>query len=148
MCTMRGVCSRRRLARLRTRKFSLSGASRAIRCEGTIRRAILISSSRLSWYKTIGIFIGRALIDSRIIDVTLNKVFLKLILGSPVRKNIATLRMVDPALARSLERLQAYASARREIEALQLVRQVCSSDLGCAAFLRMVLAHGQSPSFS
>jgi E3 ubiquitin-protein ligase TRIP12 len=75
----------------------------------------------LSWYKTLGIFIGRALIDSRIIDVTLNKVFLRLILGTPVRKNIATLRAVDPTLARSLERLQAYSAARKEIETLQLV---------------------------
>jgi E3 ubiquitin-protein ligase TRIP12 len=76
----------------------------------------------LSWYKTIGLFAGRALLDSRIIDINLNRVFLRLILGQPVKKNIASLRLVDPTLARSLERLQAYAEARKEIETLQLVR--------------------------
>jgi E3 ubiquitin-protein ligase TRIP12 len=38
-------------------------------------------------------FVGRALLDSRIIDVNLNKVFLKLILGKPVKKSIATLKV-------------------------------------------------------
>ncbi|KAK4687050.1 E3 ubiquitin-protein ligase TRIP12, partial [Tremellales sp. Uapishka_1] len=75
--------------------------------------------SRLAYFKTLGLFIGRALLDSRIIDVNLNKVFLKLILGKPVRKNIATLKMVDLPLARSLERLQNYFYTRKEIEALK-----------------------------
>ncbi|KAK8858675.1 hypothetical protein IAR55_002904 [Kwoniella newhampshirensis] len=78
------------------------------------------NGTRLSWYKTLGLFTGRALLDSRIIDVNLNKVFLKLILGKPVKKNISTLKAVDSTLARSLERLQAYLYARREIEALML----------------------------
>ena len=77
--------------------------------------------SRLGWFKTLGIFAGRALLDSRIIDINLNKVFLKLILGKPVKKSIATLKLVDPTLARSLERLQGYLFARKEIEALQLL---------------------------
>nr|XP_031864296.1 uncharacterized protein CI109_000209 [Kwoniella shandongensis]KAA5531368.1 hypothetical protein CI109_000209 [Kwoniella shandongensis] len=78
------------------------------------------NTTRLSWYKTLGLFTGRALLDSRIIDVNLNKVFLKLILGQPIRKSISTLRAVDPTLARSLERMQAYLYARKEIEALKL----------------------------
>lgn len=77
-------------------------------------------STSLSWYKTLGLFIGRALLDSRIIDVHLNPVFLKLVLGRPVKKTIATLKLVDMPLARSLERLQGYLQARREIEALML----------------------------
>lgn len=75
-------------------------------------------SSKHSYFKTLGLFIGRALLDSRIIDVNLNKVFLKLLLGKPVRKNIATLKHVDETLARSLERLQTYLQARQEIESL------------------------------
>lgn len=55
------------------------------------------------------------------IDVDLNKVLLKQILGYPVKRNIATLKLVDDQLARSLERLQLYLSARKEIEALPLV---------------------------
>nr|XP_019045516.1 E3 ubiquitin-protein ligase TRIP12 [Kwoniella bestiolae CBS 10118]OCF24446.1 E3 ubiquitin-protein ligase TRIP12 [Kwoniella bestiolae CBS 10118] len=78
------------------------------------------SESKLSWYKTLGLFAGRALLDSRIIDVNLNRVFLKLILGQPVKKTIATLKAIDTALARSLERLQTYLFARKEIEALKL----------------------------
>jgi len=77
-------------------------------------------SSSLSWYKTLGLFTGRSLLDSRIIDVNLNKVFLKLILGRPVRKTIANLKLVDLTLARSLERLQTYLQTRKEIEALAL----------------------------
>lgn len=75
-------------------------------------------SSKHSYFKTLGLFIGRALLDSRIIDVNLNKVFLKLLLGKPVRRNIATLKQVDETLARSLDRLQTYLQARQEIESL------------------------------
>ncbi|ORY25651.1 hypothetical protein BCR39DRAFT_543634 [Naematelia encephala] len=80
----------------------------------------LASGSNVSWYKSLGLFMGRALLDSRIIDVNLNRVFLKLILGQKVKKNIATLKLVDESLARSLERLQGYLYARKEIEALHL----------------------------
>ncbi|WVO12675.1 hypothetical protein L204_100280 [Cryptococcus depauperatus] len=78
------------------------------------------NAARLKWYKTLGLFIGRSMLDSRIIDINLNQVFFKLILNKPVKKNIATLRTVDPQLARSLERLQTYLWARKEIEALPL----------------------------
>ncbi|WVF68897.1 hypothetical protein IAT40_003670 [Kwoniella sp. CBS 6097] len=77
-------------------------------------------NAKLPWYKTLGLFTGRALLDSRIIDVNLNRVFLKLILGQPVKKSIATLKAVDPTLARSMERLQNYLFARKEIETLEL----------------------------
>lgn len=46
---------------------------------------------------------------------------LKLLLGQTVKKNVATLKLVDIQLARSLERLQVYLQARKEIEALKLV---------------------------
>ncbi|WWC70865.1 uncharacterized protein I206_104817 [Kwoniella pini CBS 10737] len=76
--------------------------------------------SKLSWFKTLGLFAGRALLDTRIIDVNLNRVFLKAILGQPIKKNIPTLKAIDAHLARSLERLQTYLFARKEIEALKL----------------------------
>ncbi|WVQ72803.1 hypothetical protein IAR50_002363 [Cryptococcus sp. DSM 104548] len=75
---------------------------------------------RLRWFKTLGLFIGRSMLDSRIIDIGLSKIFFKLLLGRPVKKNITTLKAVDPQLARSLERLQAYSLARKEIDALPL----------------------------
>lgn len=74
--------------------------------------------SRLSYFKTLGLFVGRALLDSRIIDVNMNTVFIKRLLGKPVKKNIATLKLVDMTLARSLERLQSYLESRKEIEAM------------------------------
>lgn len=55
------------------------------------------------------------------IDVNLNKIMLKQILDFPIKRNIATLKSVDDQLARSLERLQTYLYARKEIEALPLV---------------------------
>ncbi|WWC88486.1 uncharacterized protein L201_003397 [Kwoniella dendrophila CBS 6074] len=78
------------------------------------------NTEKLSWFRTLGLFTGRALLDSRIIDVNLNRVFLKLILGQQVKRNIATLKAIDTGLARSLERLQTYLIARKEIEALKL----------------------------
>lgn len=90
----------------------------------------LIYRSRLHWFNTLGIFIGRALLDSRIIDLNLNKVLLQLILGVPIKKNIATLRLIDEQLARSLERLQSYLNARKEIEALPLGPEARNNKLG------------------
>jgi E3 ubiquitin-protein ligase TRIP12 len=92
--------------------------------------AKLIIRSRLHWFNTLGIFIGRALLDSRIIDLNLNKVLLQLILGVPIKKNIATLRLIDEQLARSLERLQSYLNARKEIEALPLGPEARNNKLG------------------
>lgn len=75
-------------------------------------------SQHLSYFKTLGVFVGRALLDSRIIDLNLNRVFLKMVLGGPAKKSIAVLKLVDAPLARSLERLQSYLQARHEIEEL------------------------------
>ena len=58
--------------------------------------------SRISWFKTLGLFLGRALLDSRIIDVNLNKVFLKLILGKPVKKTIVTLKVTVSLMTENL----------------------------------------------
>lgn len=58
--------------------------------------------------------------------------FLRRILGQPVKKNIATLKQVDSVLARSMERLQAYAQARKEIETLKLV-SLRPTDAACEA---------------
>ncbi|BEJ17896.1 hypothetical protein CspHIS471_0701640 [Cutaneotrichosporon sp. HIS471] len=75
-------------------------------------------NQRLSYFKTLGVFVGRALLDSRIIDLNFNRVFLKMVLSGPVKKSITTLKLVDAPLARSLEGLQSYLQARHEIEEL------------------------------
>ncbi|CAE6466788.1 unnamed protein product [Rhizoctonia solani] len=64
----------------------------------------------------LGQFVGKALLDSRIIDLSFNSLFLKYILNEEIPLSIASLKLVDPALANSLSKLQAYGIARREIE--------------------------------
>lgn len=75
-------------------------------------------------FRIIGQFVAKAMLDSRIIDMSFNKVFLKLILGEDVPLTIANLRVsffslcynhwlsplqhVDPTLANSLREIQTY----------------------------------------
>ncbi|THH11305.1 hypothetical protein EW145_g739 [Phellinidium pouzarii] len=59
-------------------------------------------------FRIIGQFVAKAMLDSRIIDMTFNKIFLKMILGEEVPLTIATLRHIDPTLANSLMKLQAF----------------------------------------
>ncbi|KAG6833243.1 hypothetical protein H0H87_009864 [Tephrocybe sp. NHM501043] len=56
--------------------------------------------------RVIGQFVAKAMLDSRIIDLTFNKVFVKLVLGEDVPLTIATLKLVDIELANSLEKVQ------------------------------------------
>ncbi|CEL61949.1 E3 ubiquitin-protein ligase TRIP12 [Rhizoctonia solani AG-1 IB] len=67
-------------------------------------------------WSILGQFVGKALLDSRIIDMSFNALFLKYILNEEVPLTIASLKLVDPTLANSLSKLQAYGVARREIE--------------------------------
>ncbi|KAJ1306674.1 hypothetical protein OPQ81_007668 [Rhizoctonia solani] len=67
-------------------------------------------------WSILGQFVGKALLDSRIIDLSFNALFLKYILNEEIPLTIASLKLVDPALANSLSKLQAYGVARREIE--------------------------------
>ncbi|GAB1518382.1 Ubiquitin fusion degradation protein 4 [Rhizoctonia solani] len=67
-------------------------------------------------WSILGQFVGKALLDSRIIDMSFNSLFLKYILNEEVPLTIASLKLVDPTLANSLSKLQAYGVARREIE--------------------------------
>ncbi|KAI0042289.1 hypothetical protein FA95DRAFT_1500247 [Auriscalpium vulgare] len=60
--------------------------------------------------RVIGQFVAKAMLDSRIIDMSFNKVFLRLALGEEVPLTIETLRLVDADLANSLEKLQSLAS--------------------------------------
>lgn len=44
-------------------------------------------------FKIIGQFVAKAMLDSRIIDLSFNKIFLKLVLGEEVPVTIATLKV-------------------------------------------------------
>ncbi|EKM50678.1 uncharacterized protein PHACADRAFT_264072 [Phanerochaete carnosa HHB-10118-sp] len=57
-------------------------------------------------FRVIGQFVAKAMLDSRIIDLSLNKVFLKLILGDEIPLTIENLKRVDLELAASLVKLR------------------------------------------
>ncbi|KAF7370365.1 Ubiquitin fusion degradation protein 4 [Mycena sanguinolenta] len=75
-------------------------------------------------FRVIGQFVAKAMLDSRIIDLSLNKIFVKIVLGEEVPLTIATLRLVDISLANSLDKIQAIVSAKAQVENDKLKRKV------------------------
>ncbi|KAL1941289.1 hypothetical protein VTO73DRAFT_7501 [Trametes versicolor] len=77
--------------------------------------------------RVIGQFVAKAMLDSRIIDLSFNKIFLKLVLGEEVPLNLESLKRVDAELAASLSKVQSLAAAgksqneklRRKLAALE-----------------------------
>ncbi|KAL1748215.1 hypothetical protein HDZ31DRAFT_79908 [Schizophyllum fasciatum] len=63
--------------------------------------------------RVIGQFVAKAMLDSRIIDLSFNKVFIKLVLGEEVPLTIATLKLVDQGLANSLIKIQNIVSGKQ-----------------------------------
>ncbi|KAI0794507.1 hypothetical protein C8Q74DRAFT_1365946 [Fomes fomentarius] len=87
--------------------------------------------------RVIGQFVAKAMLDSRIIDLSCNKIFLKLVLNEEVPLTIDTLRRVDPELADSLAKIQSLAATksqnemlRRKLGALEEVEEINFEDLG------------------
>ncbi|KAI1791847.1 hypothetical protein LXA43DRAFT_380217 [Ganoderma leucocontextum] len=84
--------------------------------------------------RVIGQFVAKAMLDSRIIDLSFNKIFLKLALGEEVPLTIETLKRVDPELAASLSKIQGVATQneklRRKLAALEDVEDISVDDLG------------------
>ncbi|KAI9510528.1 hypothetical protein F5148DRAFT_1274737 [Russula earlei] len=70
--------------------------------------------------RVIGQFVAKAMLDSRIIDMSFNKVFLKLALGEDVPLTIDTLKLVDEDLAKSLEKLRSITTEKVDVEDLAL----------------------------
>jgi len=67
-------------------------------------------------YKLLGQFIARSLLDSRVIDISLNKIFLKSVLEEAVPLSISSVKAVDSALGKSLSTLRRFVNAKRNIE--------------------------------
>ncbi|KAI0352109.1 hypothetical protein OH77DRAFT_1428880 [Trametes cingulata] len=88
--------------------------------------------------RVIGQFVAKAMLDSRIIDLSFNKIFLKLVLGEDVPLTLETLKRVDPELAASLVKIQNLAAAaknqneklRRKLAAIEDMEGVDVEDLG------------------
>lgn len=75
-------------------------------------------------FKVIGQFVAKAMLDSRIIDLAFNKVFLKLVLSDDVPLTIASLKLVDVELANSLAQVQKLAAEAAAIPADKLSQKV------------------------
>lgn len=67
-------------------------------------------------FQGLGVFVGRALYDSRIIDLHFNRVFLKAIVGDPIDLDLETLRQVDAELARTMGKLEKVLASKKSIE--------------------------------
>jgi len=86
--------------------------------------------------RVIGQFVAKAMLDSRIIDMSFNKVFLKLALGEDIPLTIDSLKvrklfrcttchlpvgkLVDEDLAKSLEKLRSITASTRPLEKASL----------------------------
>lgn len=73
---------------------------------------------RVSLFRTLGTFVAKSLLDSRIINIDFSPVFLALVIGSPVARTLQTLGRIDQALASSLDKL--FALSDEEVAALEL----------------------------
>ncbi len=70
----------------------------------------------LHFFKNLGKFVARSMMDSRIIDISFNPTFFKLATNGPLPLSIGLLRTVDQDLANSIAQLQQFANAKANIE--------------------------------
>ncbi|GAA5888057.1 hypothetical protein JCM5296_005418 [Sporobolomyces johnsonii] len=71
----------------------------------------------LKVFRVLGQFVAKAMMDSRIIDVNFSRTFMRLVLEQDVPLTIASVKLVDPDLGKSLAHLQEYVLAKEMIEA-------------------------------
>ncbi|KAF9135241.1 Ubiquitin fusion degradation protein 4 [Mortierella sp. 14UC] len=74
----------------------------------------------LKLFKSLGQFIAKAMLDSRIIDVPLSALFVSQLLGRSLKPRLQLVASIDPVLARSLQSLQAYVVEKKRIYGLNL----------------------------
>ncbi|GAA5981258.1 hypothetical protein JCM11641_005626 [Rhodosporidiobolus odoratus] len=71
----------------------------------------------LRFFHVLGQFVAKAMMDSRIVDVNFSRAFMSLVLEQDMPSTIASVKSVDPELAKSLAHLQEYVDAKDAIEA-------------------------------
>jgi len=74
-----------------------------------------LAKRKLHIFHVLGQFVGKAMLDSRIIDIHFNRIFMKMVRGEEAPLNLATLRVIDSALAKSMGQIQAFADAKAQI---------------------------------
>ena len=68
-------------------------------------------------FKTLGKFVARSMIDSRIIDLNFNPIFFRIGDGSSgVKPSLGAVKVVDPGLANSLKHIKKFALRKKEID--------------------------------
>ncbi|KAF1912152.1 hypothetical protein BDU57DRAFT_80502 [Ampelomyces quisqualis] len=73
---------------------------------------------RLELFKTLGKFVARSMMDSRIIDVSFNPTFFRVGDGdSTVIPSLGAIKSVDDGLAKSLNLLKQFADAKKQVDA-------------------------------
>ncbi|KAK0202726.1 hypothetical protein DFS33DRAFT_1488831 [Desarmillaria ectypa] len=75
-------------------------------------------------FRVIGQFVAKAMLDSRIIDLSFNKVFLKLVLGEEVPVTVATLKLVDVDLGNSLTKVLNIVNTQNQVHPDKLSRKI------------------------
>ncbi|OAT05713.1 E3 ubiquitin-protein ligase TRIP12 [Blastomyces gilchristii SLH14081] len=74
---------------------------------------------QLQYFKGLGKFVARSMLDSRIIDIAFNPIFFRIggATSSTVTPTIATVKAVDPELANSLTLVKRFVTAQASINA-------------------------------
>ncbi|KFH46084.1 ubiquitin fusion degradation protein C12B10.01c-like protein [Hapsidospora chrysogenum ATCC 11550] len=72
----------------------------------------------LHLFKMLGKFVARSMLDSRIVDIHFNPIFFRIgeTNSSGIKPSLASVKMVDPGLARSLMTIKNFALAKRAID--------------------------------
>ncbi|KAK3952298.1 hypothetical protein QBC32DRAFT_314087 [Pseudoneurospora amorphoporcata] len=70
----------------------------------------------LQLFKVLGKFVARSMIDSRIIDINFNALFFRVGDSTATRPTLATIKSVDPVVARSLMTIKKFSLAKKEID--------------------------------
>lgn len=79
--------------------------------------ATIKGKHRIRMFSLLGQFMAKALMDDRIVDISLSRIFARLVLGYDVPLTIRSVRAVDKSLAASLEHLQQYVDEKAAIDA-------------------------------
>ncbi|KAL2827821.1 hypothetical protein BDW59DRAFT_160131 [Aspergillus cavernicola] len=80
-----------------------------------------LGKKQLQLFKTLGKFVARSMLDSRIIDISFNPAFFRIADASTaVAPSLGTVKAVDQDLAKSLLLLKRFADAKKTIEAKTL----------------------------
>ena len=82
----------------------------------------------LHFFKNLGKFVARSMMDSRIIDISFNPTFFKLATNGSLPLSIGLLRTIDQDLANSIATLQHFANANANIQEKESLTAVQKAD--------------------